>query len=102
MKKLKEEFESDINLNLSPYNPEFEQKFEFRDFTYPPTTTLIFKVSIVFTILVLYFYRTKHFECIFIIACCKALLCAEDSVSQLELLPDVNVLFRQLLGQDNN
>ena len=58
MKKLKEEFESDINLSLSPYNPEFEQKFEFRDFTYPPTTTLIFKVSVVFTGIVFLSYKT--------------------------------------------
>eukprot|EP00794_Sanderia_malayensis_P007803 gene7803-8649_t len=45
--KLKEEFENDINLDLDPRNPEFDLKFEFRDFCYPPTTTILIKVYII-------------------------------------------------------
>ena len=47
--KLKEEFESDINLDLDPHQPEFDHKFEFRDFSYPPTTTIVIKVRQIIT-----------------------------------------------------
>ena len=42
--KLKDEYDTDIDLDLNPYNPTFDLKFEFREFSYPPTTTILFKV----------------------------------------------------------
>ncbi len=59
--KLKEEFESDANLDLSPHSPDFSLKFEFRDFSYPQTTTIFIKV-----ILYYYLYLKSIGDCIII------------------------------------